>query len=207
MADAEELLAAVSRRRGSAAASRHSSLRSAVLGAIRKKKSEEQRPLKTPVARAVSAAPAAQLELLPLVEEDLRAAASSSELETVVGDELSVQVELAPAEPVPRERPVKPVPFAPLDPALYREIVRRALAEDLGWGDVTTDATVDPALGARAAMIVAKCDCVIAGLDVAAEAFRQLDPGVAFTVAPARRRPLCRPATSSPTSAARPRRC
>ena len=45
---------------------------------------------------------------------------------------------------------MKTVPFEPLDPALYREIVRRALAEDLGWGDVTTEATVD-AGAARAA--------------------------------------------------------
>src|SRR6478752_5844535 len=75
---------------------------------------------------------------------------------------------------------MRSVPFAPLEPALYREAVRRALAEDLGWGDVTTEATVDPALRARG-VILAKCDCVIAGLDVAAEAFRQLDPGVVFT--------------------------
>lgn len=75
---------------------------------------------------------------------------------------------------------MKSVPFAPLDPALYREAVRRALAEDLGWGDVTTEATVDASLRARG-VILAKCDCVIAGLDVAAEAFRQLDPGVVFT--------------------------
>jgi nicotinate-nucleotide pyrophosphorylase (carboxylating) len=72
------------------------------------------------------------------------------------------------------------VPFAPLDPALYREAVRRALAEDLGWGDVTTEITVDPALHARG-VILAKSDCVIAGLDVAAETFRQLDPGVVFS--------------------------
>ena len=39
---------------------------------------------------------------------------------------------------------MKTVPFGPLDPAVYREIVRRALAEDLGWGDVTTEATVAP---------------------------------------------------------------
>lgn len=75
---------------------------------------------------------------------------------------------------------MKSVPFEPLDPALYREPVRRALAEDLGWGDVTTEATVDSSLRARG-IILAKCDCVIAGLDVAAEAFRQLDPGAAFT--------------------------
>ncbi len=74
---------------------------------------------------------------------------------------------------------MRSVPFAPLDPALYREAVRRALAEDLGWGDVTTEATVDPSLRVRG-IILAKCDCVIAGLDVAAEAFRQLDPGAVF---------------------------
>jgi nicotinate-nucleotide pyrophosphorylase (carboxylating) len=75
---------------------------------------------------------------------------------------------------------MKSVPFAPLEPALYREAVRRALAEDLGWGDVTTEATVNPTLRARG-VIVSKCDCVIAGLDVAAEAFRQLDPSAIFT--------------------------
>jgi nicotinate-nucleotide pyrophosphorylase (carboxylating) len=75
---------------------------------------------------------------------------------------------------------MRSVPFAPLDPALYRETVRRALAEDLGWGDVTTEATVAPLLHARG-IILAKSDCVIAGLDVAAETFRQLDPGAIFT--------------------------
>ena len=44
---------------------------------------------------------------------------------------------------------MKSVPFEPLDPGLYREIVRRALAEDLGWGDVTTEATVAAELRAR----------------------------------------------------------
>jgi nicotinate-nucleotide pyrophosphorylase (carboxylating) len=75
---------------------------------------------------------------------------------------------------------MRSVPFEPLEPALYRETVRRALAEDLGWGDVTTEATVDPALPARGVVVV-KCRCVLAGLDVAAEAFRQLDPAVVFT--------------------------
>jgi len=74
---------------------------------------------------------------------------------------------------------MRTIPFQPLDPALYREVVRRALAEDLGWGDVTTEATVPPELRARG-VILAKCTCVIAGLDVAAEAFLQLDPGCSF---------------------------
>jgi nicotinate-nucleotide pyrophosphorylase (carboxylating) len=76
---------------------------------------------------------------------------------------------------------MRSVPFAPLDPGLYREIVRRALAEDLGWGDVTTEATVGASLKARG-VILAKSPCVIAGVDVAAEAFRQLDPAAVFTV-------------------------
>jgi nicotinate-nucleotide pyrophosphorylase (carboxylating) len=74
---------------------------------------------------------------------------------------------------------MRTVPFQPLDPALYREIVRRALAEDLGWGDVTTEATVPADLRARG-IILAKSPCVIAGLDVAAEVFTQLDPGCRF---------------------------
>jgi nicotinate-nucleotide pyrophosphorylase (carboxylating) len=65
----------------------------------------------------------------------------------------------------------------PLDPASYREIVRRAIAEDLGWGDVTTEATVPDDLRARGT-ILAKSRCVIAGLEVGIEAFRQLDPAV-----------------------------
>jgi nicotinate-nucleotide pyrophosphorylase (carboxylating) len=74
---------------------------------------------------------------------------------------------------------MKTVPFEPLDPALYREIVRRALAEDLGWGDVTTEGIVP--LDARArGSIVARAPCVLAGLDVAAETFRQLDPSSVF---------------------------
>jgi nicotinate-nucleotide pyrophosphorylase (carboxylating) len=76
---------------------------------------------------------------------------------------------------------MKNVPFEPLEPALYREIVRRALAEDLGWGDVTTEATVDASLRARG-IILAKSPCVIAGAAVAAETFRQLDPAATFTV-------------------------
>jgi len=76
---------------------------------------------------------------------------------------------------------VKPVPFEPLDPGVYRELVRRALAEDFGWGDVTTEGTVDRDQKARA-IILAKSRCVIAGLDIAAEAFRQLDPTVAVTL-------------------------
>ena len=64
-----------------------------------------------------------------------------------------------------------------LDPEMYRDVVRRALDEDVGSGDVTTEATVDPAQRARG-ILVAKASCVLAGLDVAAETFRQVDAAV-----------------------------
>ena len=64
-----------------------------------------------------------------------------------------------------------------LDPQSYRELVRAALAEDVGSGDITTDATVKPGQRARGVFLV-KQDCVIAGLDVAIEAFRQVDSSI-----------------------------
>lgn len=67
-----------------------------------------------------------------------------------------------------------------IEPARYRDIVRRALAEDIGSGDVTSEATVAVAQRARGVLLV-KQDCVLAGLDVAFEAFRQLDAGVTAT--------------------------
>jgi len=72
-------------------------------------------------------------------------------------------------------------PFEPLAPESYRDLVRRALAEDVAFGDVTTAATVDPDRQSRG-VLLAKSRCVIAGLDVAVEAFRQLDPQVAVRV-------------------------
>ena len=52
--------------------------------------------------------------------------------------------------------------------------IQRALAEDIGPGDATTNAIV-PAGRKMAAQIIAKQDGVIAGLDVALAAFRLLD--------------------------------
>ena len=72
-------------------------------------------------------------------------------------------------------------PLEPLAPESYRDLVRRALAEDVGSGDVTTLATVDRDRQARG-VLLAKSRCVIAGLDVATETFRQLDPDVVIRV-------------------------
>jgi nicotinate-nucleotide pyrophosphorylase (carboxylating) len=68
-----------------------------------------------------------------------------------------------------------------MNPSDYRDLVRRALEEDVRDGDVTTEATVAPSLQARG-VFLAKADCVIAGLEVAFEAFRQLEPGVRLQV-------------------------
>jgi nicotinate-nucleotide pyrophosphorylase (carboxylating) len=62
------------------------------------------------------------------------------------------------------------------------EAVARALAEDIGRGDLTTDSLVDA--GARAtALIVARDEGVVAGIALAEEAFRTLDPDMAFAAA------------------------
>jgi nicotinate-nucleotide pyrophosphorylase (carboxylating) len=64
-----------------------------------------------------------------------------------------------------------------LPPDAYRDIVRRALAEDIGAGDVTTDATVSPTQRARGVFLV-KARCVLAGVGIAADTFRQLEPAI-----------------------------
>jgi nicotinate-nucleotide pyrophosphorylase (carboxylating) len=57
------------------------------------------------------------------------------------------------------------------------ELIERALAEDVGDGDATTEATVDAAARARAT-ITQKAPGVISGLAVAEAVFRRLDPAV-----------------------------
>jgi nicotinate-nucleotide pyrophosphorylase (carboxylating) len=59
------------------------------------------------------------------------------------------------------------------------ELVRRALREDVGDGDVTTSATIASDAGARA-LIMQKAPGVIFGLDAAETCFALLDPGVRF---------------------------
>jgi nicotinate-nucleotide pyrophosphorylase (carboxylating) len=56
-----------------------------------------------------------------------------------------------------------------------RRLVRLALAEDLGRGDLTTEALIPPGRPGRAAF-VAREPLVVAGMEAAAEVFRVLDP-------------------------------
>jgi nicotinate-nucleotide pyrophosphorylase (carboxylating) len=59
------------------------------------------------------------------------------------------------------------------------EIVARALAEDLGSGDVTSEATVGAEVRAQA-RITQKAPGVVFGIDAAEATFRALDPSIAF---------------------------
>ncbi len=67
-----------------------------------------------------------------------------------------------------------------LNPLLVQDAVRRALDEDLGRaGDITSLATIPPGRTAKA-VIAAREAGVVAGLPLSREAFRQIDPAIAF---------------------------
>ncbi|MGD0170175.1 MAG: carboxylating nicotinate-nucleotide diphosphorylase [Smithella sp.] len=57
------------------------------------------------------------------------------------------------------------------------KIIKNALAEDIGTGDITTQATVSGKKKGRA-LAIAKDDFVIAGIDVFAETFKCLDKNI-----------------------------
>ena len=82
-----------------------------------------------------------------------------------------------------RDRPLAPqvdlsYPGRPMDHETL-DLIDRALAEDVGAGDATTEATVDAAARARAT-ITQKAPGVISGLAVAEAVFRRLDPDAAI---------------------------
>jgi nicotinate-nucleotide pyrophosphorylase (carboxylating) len=84
------------------------------------------------------------------------------------------QVDAVRDEAVPGPAPR----LAPLYPLMYEDLVRRALAEDLGRaGDLTSDAVV-PAEARAEAVLVARAPGRLAGLPVALAAFRLLDPSL-----------------------------
>jgi nicotinate-nucleotide pyrophosphorylase (carboxylating) len=66
-----------------------------------------------------------------------------------------------------------------LPPGAQR-LLELALEEDLGRGDLTTDAIIDPSVRGHA-RIVAREPVVVAGLAVAIETFHRVDPGIAIT--------------------------
>lgn len=70
--------------------------------------------------------------------------------------------------------------IAPLPVEAYRDLVARALVEDVGHGDITSEIAIDAGQRARGSLLV-KSALVLAGLDVAAETFRQCDQACVFT--------------------------
>jgi nicotinate-nucleotide pyrophosphorylase (carboxylating) len=70
-------------------------------------------------------------------------------------------------------------PAAELPAAAVRDIVRRALAEDLPWGDITSAAVAPIDARARGRFIL-KEDGVVCGLPVAAAVFAEMDPAIDF---------------------------
>ena len=67
----------------------------------------------------------------------------------------------------------------PLPVEAYRDLIARALAEDVGSGDVTSALIIAEGQRARG-VLVAKGELVLAGIDLAAEAFRQCDNAATF---------------------------
>ena len=67
-----------------------------------------------------------------------------------------------------------------LSPLIY-EAIQRALAEDIGPGDATSNSII-PAEAIMHGQIIAKENGIIAGLDVAQAVFAEFDPTVTFTV-------------------------
>jgi nicotinate-nucleotide pyrophosphorylase (carboxylating) len=59
------------------------------------------------------------------------------------------------------------------------EIVDRALAEDIGWGDATSDSLLSPDISGKAHFL-AKAEGVLAGIEVARMAFHRVDQKVQF---------------------------
>ena len=86
------------------------------------------------------------------------------------------------------------------------ELIDRALAEDVGDGDATAEATVDPAARARA-VITQKAPGVISGLDVAAAVFAARRPERARRARSARRASGARRAPACCASRAARGRC
>lgn len=66
-------------------------------------------------------------------------------------------------------------PFSPAQREAMVEALRRALAEDIGSGDVTTAAIVPENLTASGT-VVAKADGIVAGIEVAKAVFALVDP-------------------------------
>jgi nicotinate-nucleotide pyrophosphorylase (carboxylating) len=68
-----------------------------------------------------------------------------------------------------------------MDTMPFRTFIVNALAEDLGWGDVTTSAVLGGGEKGTA-LVMAKGALIVAGLDIFAEVFHVLDSSLSFII-------------------------
>jgi nicotinate-nucleotide pyrophosphorylase (carboxylating) len=68
---------------------------------------------------------------------------------------------------------------APPPAEVVRDIVRRALAEDMPWGDATSDALV-PSAARAIGRFISRVPGVVSGLPVAESVFRELDGSISW---------------------------
>ena len=158
-----------------------------VLDAIRRAKSEAKVGMKAAIERAVVRDTPARLAALELARADLMAAGNIQALVLHAGRRLRGGGRVRRDRR--RREGRRDAHRSRRRRSCVRDLVARALAEDIGRGDVTSAATVDATMQARG-VIVAKAPLVVAGLDVAEEAFRQLDADAVVHRALGRRRPL-----------------
>src|SRR6185369_3022708 len=72
-----------------------------------------------------------------------------------------------------------PEQMAAIDPLFDLDLIRQALAEDIGRGDVTTEATIPAGVQATARIVTREAG-VVAGLPLAQRVFTALDSNVRF---------------------------
>ena len=89
---------------------------------------------------------------------------------------MNTQTDGAASAPVSQRRAASPgIPDLPLPRRALEDLVAGALAEDIAWGDLTTEALVPAGLSAEADVLV-KSPGVLAGLPVLAATFAAVDP-------------------------------
>ncbi len=67
-----------------------------------------------------------------------------------------------------------------LEPQAVQQVVTMALAEDVGWGDLTTEALLPEPVPTQA-VVLAKDTGVVAGLPVVAAVFQAVDAALTVT--------------------------
>jgi len=128
-------------------------LAAGILGELRRRKSEQQKPLRTPVVRATVTDTAERIALMPAVADDLRAAGFIQTLDWVAGDAFSVSAELGEPEPAPSTPPASPAsstsPASPTSPTPVAARTALPSPPSSAEADASRDAADGAGPGAR----------------------------------------------------------